>query len=313
MEHKKITKDGEMSNFIKKKNRLKKKLDAKLLKENKEGRLLGVEQCFRKAMPWYHINIGYTNPYNVGRVHAELMLIEKHLEKSLKGCSDPILNALKNKEIIFYGIGVGDTEAAIVDWLLKSGEDNIAITGIDVNRDFLENFTVALRNRLIEEEGGKTISYRAYNSLFEQITKKDLINGKLKKAHICLGGTIGNFYDQKSIISTFSNLSESRDILILGIQLETKLEILFEKYRNNSLFREFVLSYIPENERSYLKWYYNKETGIIAAKHNDIEIFRSMKYNLKKLRNSIESENFKLIYQDSDKEKNIGLQVYEKR
>lgn len=287
------------------------RLNQKLKKENQLGKYSGAEQCFRIATPWYHLNMGYTNPYNVGKVHAELMLIEKHIHDSLNG-RNSFFESLKNKELIFYGVGVGDTEIALVDWLLKLGEKKVYVTGIDVNKEFLDNFSVALRNRLLEEPEDVQIFYRGYHALFEQIDKTDL-KSKFKKAHICLGGTIGNFYDQEEIAEMFFDMMDEGDILVLGFQLDTYLSILFEKYKQNSLFSEFVLSHIPKDERKELYWLLHEPAGTIIAKHGGVEIFRSKKYDLDWAKNLFTSKDFVLVYQSSSEDKNVGIQVYVKK
>lgn len=92
-------------------------LDVKLKEEIRKGKLCGGEQAFRDDYPWYRLNIGYTNPLNFGEVHAELELIKNNIRT---GERNVFYKYLKNRHQIFYGIGVGDTEIAFVDWCLKT-------------------------------------------------------------------------------------------------------------------------------------------------------------------------------------------------
>jgi len=310
MKHQKITKKGDMPKLIESLID-ERELNQRLEMESKTGSLSGTEQSFRNATPWYHLNMGYTNPYNVGKVHAELLLIEKHMGDTLRNNSNPIFESIENRELVFYGVGVGDTEIAFVDWILKSGKKEVSVTGIDVNSEFLRNFSFALRNRLIEESKDTEIYFRSYNALFDQITKEN-INSNSKKAHICLGGTIGNFSNQDEMVKMFYDNMDFKDTLVLGFQLNTNFEVLCEKYENNPLFSDFVRSYIKKENRKDLSWVFDKKSGVISAEHEGIENFRSKKYDLNDLEEVFRKKDLKLIYQTTDKERNIGFQVYEK-
>jgi len=283
-------------------------LDSKLKRESQTGRLEGGEHCFREAINWYRLNVGYTNPINFGEVHAELDLIKSQMHE---GVNNPIRQALKGKQQIFYGIGVGDTEIAFVDWAIKEGEDNVYIIGIDVNKDFIENFEVALQNRTFEPDQ-PNLTFKGYHALFEQITQEDLGLPRYANAHICIGGTIGNFHDQDRIIKQFAQLAKPGDTLVLGVQLDANIDYLFQKYQNNPLFVEFILNYVPNDEREKLEWILDRERGVITAKHKGIESFRTTKYNTEKLQHLATKHGFKFVYQAIDKHKNSCLQVYEK-
>ena len=280
-------------------------LDSRLKKESEHGRLEGGEQCFRKDYPWYRLNIGYTNPLNFGEVHAELELIKKHIRESN---SDKILTAIKGNHLVFYGIGVGDTEIAFVDWVVKKGQKVTYLTGIDVNKDFLSNFVVALKNRTFEPDE-PTFFFQPKNTLFEKLLRENLKVRNLKNVHICLGGTIGNFYNQEKLFELFSNLSENGEYLILGFQLDNNLNWIFKKYESNPLFPSFVLNYLPPEKRK-LKWSVKEETGMITAVHNSVEVFRTTKYNSERLKKLVEKHGFKFVYEDVDEYKNSCLHVY---
>lgn len=282
-------------------------LNHRLEKETLDGKLLGAEHCFQESSPWYHLNVGYTNPINFGLVHAELLLIAKNMEEE----NNPLGNALINRCQAFYGVGVGDTEMAFVDWAIKKGQKENMIIGIDVNKDFLENYIIALRNRTFEPDTPH-IYFIGHHALFEQIVRKDLHAYGLPPTHICLGGTIGNFLDQEEIAKMFSDRAIKDEYLILGVQLDSNIDYLFQKYVNNSLYAEFVLNYIIPEKRKPLSWELNKATGVITAIHEGVEVFRTTKYNPKNLQDLIENVNFRLEYQTIDRYENSCIQLYKK-
>jgi len=293
-------------NFIKKRIEFA-DLEEKLFAEQTNGKLVGGEHCFRKSSLWYHLNVGYTNRINFGQVHAELALISSSMNEQ----NTPLSKALIRKQQVFYGVGVGDTEIAFVDWAIKLGQKDIFVTGIDVNVDFLENYVIALRNRTYEPDK-PTINFRGYHALFEQISTEDLQNTGHRPVHLCLGGTIGNFLDQETIIRMFSHIVKTGEKLILGIQLDYNIDFLFQKYKNNLLYEDFVLNYVPKSKRSSVRWIMDKKTGFITAIHEDIEVFRTRKYNPNKLRNLVENHCFSLKYQIVDQHNNSCIQLYER-
>lgn len=283
-------------------------MNQRLAKEKEKGFLGGGEQCFRQDYLWYRLNIGYTNPLNFGEVHAELELIKKQVRE---GAKNKIISHFKERHQIFYGIGVGDTEIEFVDWAIKLGDKNISVTGIDVNKNFLENFIIALKNRCIEPDK-PTINFFPRNSLFEQIKKDELKIQEKKNAHICLGGTIGNFKDQEKLFEMFSKLMDSGDSLILSFQLKTNIDWIIKKYKENPLFPDFILNYLPKEKRIGINWDLNRETGVITAIHENIEVFRTTKYDKEKLKVLIEKKGFKFCCEDVDKYDNCCLQVFER-
>lgn len=286
-------------------------LNQKRERELKKGKLQGAEQAFRDDYYWYRLNIGYTNPLNYKTIHAELKLIESILNQK----NNLLVNAIytKNKPLhqIFYGIGVGDTEIAFLEHITKiepEKRETIFITGIDVNKNFIKNFTVALLNKK-NEPHNKKIFFRAYNALFSQINKNELKFKKESSIHFCLGGTIGNFYSQEKIIRTFYNNMNKKDILVLGVQLNTHIHYLFKKYQSNPLYPDFILNYLPQEKRK-LKWHLKGST--IVAEHNKKEVFRTKKYNSQELKEQMEDQGFTYITEYIDEYQNACLQIYEK-
>lgn len=286
-------------------------LDAQRKKEEAKGALNGGEHCFRGAHNWYRLNMGYTNPFNLGTVHAELLLLHKlMLEHLLEQKKSLIFEAMKDHHVVFYGVGVGDTEILFIDWLLKAGKADLRLSGLDVNREFLENFDVALLNRLHETHLEVELQYRKFHALFEQVTLQDLHINDMSTAHICLGGTIGNFKDQEGIRKHFEAVSSPGDTLILGLQLKTHIETLYKKYRNNPLFEEFVLNYIPQEQRARLHWELEQNTGTITAVHKGIEVFRTTKYDTEELAKGFEKQKFRLDFEEQDAFASAAIQVY---
>lgn len=283
-------------------------MDERLKNEKKQGFLNGGEQCFRNDYPWYRLNIGYTNPLNFGEVHAELELIKKHVRA---GKDDPILPYFLNKHLVFYGIGVGDTEIEFVDWAIKLKQKEIYVTGIDVNKIFLENFIIALKNRSIEPDE-PTIYFHPRNALFEQITKKSLSINKLRNVHICLGGTIGNFRNQNKLFEMFSGMINPGESLIISFQLKNNIAWLIKKYQENPLYPDFILNYIPAGDRKEISWIMDNSTGVITAKHENIEVFRTTKYDKEKLKEIVIKNGFKFCYEDVDGYDNCCIQIFEK-
>jgi hypothetical protein len=279
-------------------------LEKKLSQEQKKGSLRGGEHCFRNEYNWYELNFGYTNPLNTQTVHAELFLITS-LEKK-------ILEFMRKRHHIFFGVGVGDTEIAFLDQAIKLGEKEIFCTGIDVNKTFLENFAESINNKIVEDDNLK-IDYQAIHALFEQITRNHLQVGKPNNLY-CLGGTIGNFLYQQEIFRMFSELSNKGDNLIIGYQHISQSEVLLRKYQRSKLFENFILNYIPKEQRGEVIWSLglDENRGIITATHKGIEVFRSTKYNSDFLRRNIERKGFKILIDEVDRYNNAGLQVYQR-
>jgi hypothetical protein len=203
----------------------------------KEHPLIGAEHCFTVPENWYRLNIGYTNPYNIHTPHAELSLIEELKNKNLVS-DNALYDYFKDKRLIFYGIGVGDTETAFVDWALKKGQELVNIWGIDINPEFLNNFSIGISNLSLEHNA--LLSYRGKEGLFDKVDVRSIPSA----AYLCLGGTIGNFYDQHRLFELFKSNAKKHDTLILGFQEDTYIDLLFDKYRNNPLFDKFVTNSI---------------------------------------------------------------------
>ncbi|MBU0636384.1 hypothetical protein KKE06_05145, partial [Candidatus Micrarchaeota archaeon] len=100
--------------------------------------------------------------------------------------------------------------------------------------------------------------------------------------------------------------------LILGFQLKYNLEWIFEKYKTNPLFSDFILNYLPKEERGGIAWSMDKKKGTITAVHNGVGVFRTTKYVANELKSIVEKYSFEFVYQDVDKYNNSCLQVYKR-
>ena len=201
-----------------------------------------------------------------------------------------------------------------VDWKIHTSAGASFITGIDVNREFLEAFVVALRNKAIEAypKGwipSACLYFSGYHALFDQIVQQDLC---YQNVHILLGSTLGNFYNQDQIIDVFSQRALRGDAFIIGVQLSKHIDILFQKYSHNPYYEDFILNYIPKSERKKVVWSMDQATGVISASHDGVEVFRSKKYDPMVLIETVERHGFKLLTQDIDDFENACIQAYQK-
>lgn len=282
-----------------------KELDSRLFKDKKKGIIRG-EQWFRDANLWYELVISYNNPYNHRRVHSELYLLHEEREN--------LADLIKDSTLLFYGVGIGETEIELIDWELERA-NYVEAVGIDVNNKFIRKFIGGLRNKT-KENPEYQIMFKGYNALFEQLQPRDFIFGNSRykrKAHICLGHSIGNYADQGEIFQLFASNSQKRDLLVLGFQLDTDIDILFNKYSTNQEFVNLILNWEKSPDYSKLEWNLDRENGIIRAKYDNLEIFRSKKYNPKNLRGFVNNFGYELKFEVIDDDRNSCIQVYERK
>jgi len=276
-------------------------LDARLLEQQAMGSISG-EQWFRDTSLWYELAISYNNPYNHRNVHAELSLLHDARKR--------LSPQFQDRTLVFYGIGTGDTEMELVSWQVERA-GYAEIVGIDINKRFLEKFVGGLRNKNLE--GAYRILFRGYSGLFQSIMSEDLDfenSSNVRTTHVCLGNTIGNFEEQDEILSIFARNSSKGDLLLLGVQLDTDFDTLFQKYSTNEQFSRLILNYLKNPDYSKLKWH--RKEGVIKAYYDGIEVFRTRKYKPKKLQSEVEKFGYKLLEQTIDKERNACIQLYEK-
>src|SRR3989338_3624274 len=109
-------------------------LDARLQEDKKNGFVRG-EQWFRNESIWYELVFSYNNPYNNRKVNSELYLLHEKRSK--------LASLIGNSTLLFYGVGVGETEIEIIDWELE-GVKYAEIVAIDVNEKFVRKFVNGL-------------------------------------------------------------------------------------------------------------------------------------------------------------------------
>ena len=278
-------------------------LEERLSTDLKAGNLRS-EQWFRNSLLWYKLAVSYNNPYNHRHVHSELFLLHEHKHELMQYFDDALL--------VFYGVGVGDTEIEVVDWVLSSRK-YAELVGIDVNMDFIDAFISGLRNKCFEDDEYK-VMFKAYNALFDQVSATDFAfeNSRCtKKVHICLGNTIGNFSDQHAVFQMFSDNCLPEDLLVLGIQLDTDIDTLLRKYSQSLRFARFIMNCMPDADVSQLMWCV--DDNAVKAFYHEKEVFRSKKYDADELSSEIAAYGFKVKAQVIDEYKNSCVQVYERR
>ncbi len=279
-------------------------LDNRLSEDMQRGIVRG-EQWFRNANLWYELVISYNNPYNHRRVHSELYLLHERKRE--------LSELIKDSTFLFYGVGIGETEIELVDWELER-TGYVEVASIDVNERFIRKFVGGLRNKKKENPNYK-IMFRGYHALFEQLQPADFVFGNSRynrRTHICLGNTIGNYSDQSEIFDLFSSNSQTGDLLVLGFQMDTDIDILFRKYSTNQEFADLILNWDKEPDFSQLEWELDKENGLIKASYKGLDVFRSKKYNPQQLRNFVSCIGYELRTEIIDNDKNSCIHIYEK-
>ncbi|MCX6232945.1 MAG: L-histidine N(alpha)-methyltransferase [Bacteroidetes bacterium] len=259
---------------------------------------------FRVADLWHRVSFGYNNPLNFGRVHSEMLLLIE-IEKQL-------ISKLKKYPLIFLGIGVGDTEMQIVDMQLKKYFKS-NILGIDINKDFLILFQDSLKQREKEISEYK-IKYKYINRYFEEISLSDsnFLGSSTQKVICVLGNTIGNYNDTNDIFSIIDRISNSGDLLLVGYQLNNNIKILLQKYKSNHHFLEFISNYLPNKNKSRIKWKINSKNSSIEAWLEDVQIFRSRKFTVQEIINISENYNYITEAYWVDKYQNMCIHLLKK-
>ena len=205
-------------------------LDERLEESIKNGIVTG-EQWFRDHDKWYETS-GQANPYETP--YHELPLLTANKEN--------LTPYTKNTTKIFWGVGVGDSEAVFPMWDLER-EKYSEICVIDGVKHFIETFLIALKKTMKRYRRSKVMFY-GYNNLFENMKKEhfEFENSRYgKNLHICLGNTIGNF-DQNEIFSIFNRTIKKEDYLLLGYHMDKNLDITLEMYRHNERIEDLIVS-----------------------------------------------------------------------
>lgn len=268
-------------------------LDKKLELDIKNKYIEG-EQWFKNPELWYELT-SFSNPYIT--IYSELVLLIQSLDK--------ISAFLSNKDLIFYGLGTGDTELILVNSIL-SKEKSINVVGIEVQKQFIKGFIQSLKNISFEDKDYK-INFLGINGLFQDIKKDELKISNNKKAHIILGNTFGNFREEE-IFEIFNRLIDKGDILLLGFQTDAQIQKIFNQYSKNKMFNKFIKKSIPNCKK--LSWKVNKDESQIEAWYGDILVFHSKKQNPIKMIDIFKKFNFENLYTINDN--NSAIQIFKK-
>lgn len=273
-----------------------KELDERLKEDLRRKEIEG-EQWFRKAFLWQRIT-AYGHPY--ATAYSELPLLQK----------DTKITGVLNKHcLVFWGTGLCDSELVLLMNELEK-ENYIESVAIDVNKEFIGIFIQCLLNL---RRGNRKIKFKPFNMLFQQAKKEDFDfedSRYDKKAHICLGNTIGNFKNNE-IFEIFNKSMSQGDKLVIGFQLSNNLENIFRNYSQNPLFNEFLLGVKGFSDGTHLKWFLNKERKQIEAWYKDILLFKSRKFDKEELKNELDELGFGFLEEAFDD--NSCVQLYEKK
>ena len=276
------------------------------LADNLEARIVGSAQWFRIADLWYRISYGYNNPLNFGSIHSELFLIMKERET--------LSQLLRNRGLVFFGVGVGDTEMALVDLQLATTQSAEAIL-IDINPVFLRMFVSSLAKKRMEKPELR-IRYLGVKDFFERVSfgTVRVANGKCSSnAIVCLGGTIGNYNDTREIFDLFQRTSVQTDLIVVGYQLYKRINITYNKYRYNSLYRELIGNYLEPAARENITWRLNSADSIVEAWLDEVQIFRSRKFDVEFVRKLAHGYNWEELLCSVDSHKNYCIHVFRKK
>lgn len=278
-------------------------LDQRLVEQLKTKHIEG-DQWFRDFQDW--LLIAFNNPYNYKKPNSELSLLEQNRPR--------IIPLIKNHLQIHYGVGVGETELELVRWQLEE-QDKLDVVAIDINGVFLELFLENLKCKQTEFPHSR-IRFKGFNCTFQNTSSEDFsfVNSSFKNnVHICLGGTFGNFRHQDEIWRVFQRNSKKGDRLLLAFQLNNHIEEAFEKYKLNKYYPNFVLNYSDEKiDPKKIRWTLDKSTGFISMRYKGMEVFRTRKYEAKKLARELKAFNFKLLGKWVDEYENSCVCVFEK-
>ncbi len=254
-----------------------------LLAEGLETGVVGGEQWFREPDRWYRMP-AFINPYQtqyheIPALTSNRQELQRHLTGTLK---------------VFYGVGIGDSEAVPIAWDLE--ESGYAeVIAIDVIRDFLEGFVECLLN-LIEEYPSSQIRFLGNNTLFEKLGPADVGPASRfdRRTFICLGNTVGNFA-QDDIFSIFKRNADVSDFLLIGVQAAQKRQKLLRQYRKTLRYQRLIADSLSRGLQSLgrtdldpsrlenLDWRYDEKKEEVQAWLNGVLIYHSRKYNLHKL------------------------------
>jgi len=272
-----------------------------------------LKECFRKlSVPseywwkntnkWFKIKFNHLNSLTYGNVNPELRLIWNN-ESELSGY-------MEEKTLIFYGLGAGETEGALIDIALKEKTRTEVIT-VDINEEFIYLFEGSLYMLSIEKENSIIFS-KGYIGRFQDLEKKHLELDGLSyetKNHIVLGNTVANIGEE--LISIISRLSSEGDYMTLGFSTPEHIRTVFNKIIKNVYFTDFVMSHMPDGYPNKLKWSI-EDGSTITAQYESVEMFRSKLYKPDELDVIGKKYEFIPVFTVLDDNKHSCIKVYRK-
>jgi uncharacterized SAM-dependent methyltransferase len=209
------------------------------------------------------------------------------------------------------GVGIGDSEMALVDLRLQSGR-KADVIAFDINQEFLDLFENSLKSKSQESKSYK-IRYKGLRGHFEDLLQRRswTIGRYGRRVAVCvLGGTIGNYNDTSEILARLSKFTEPGDVLLLGLQLSTHLATTFEKYKSNEYFLTLIANYLPRRTRRRIHWVLNEKETQVEAWLGTIQLFRSKKFDRKVIRNLAKSFGFAPTNNWVDSKRNVCIQTF---
>ncbi len=259
---------------------------------NKE--VIDSAEWFHTANKWLKICFGYNNPINFDTIHSELYLLNEY-EKEL-------LKFINTNNVLFYGIGSGDTEMQVID-IMSNSYSQINCWGLDINLDFLDLFESSVKMKKIENND-LTINYSKLHFHFEKFKRPTQENINF----FVLGSTIGNYNDINEILDVFVNTSVSKDRFFIVHQTDKYIDSVFLKYKNNMLYNDLINT--KNLDVKQINWQFKDMK--IEATYNDIQLFRSVKYPPNVLVESFSKRGFKHIGGRIDDVGNLSILVFER-
>ena len=260
---------------------------------------------FRDAARWYRMNFAFNNPLNVGSIHSELILIEEH--------KDELAECLKDRQLIFFGVGTGDTEMAMVDICLERW-DYAEVIAIDANAKFLEDFAHSMRAKMKEDKRDR-VYYLGLHDLFERLQPDDLSRQNTtfhKRILICLGNTIGNYSSLTKAFQLIIQHMGVQDSILVSYQTLTHLDVVYKKYLNNMLLRQLIESSVAHHMTGAIEWRVDRTKGRIEAYCGNVNVFRSAKLSSHLVEQTIGRLGLTTEKAFIDKQDNIILHLFQR-
>lgn len=264
-------------------------------------------QWFKDASKWYQIHT-FNNPFNLGSPNAELSLLLAN--------QNLLASYMDDMALIFWGVGKSDTEMELVNYQLQKRKSSF-ILAIDANSVFLEDFGNSLLAKA-EEDISHDLFFIGVNDLFENICIEDSACFSNKnKMHICLGNSIGNYDNLDEILRIFERNISSGDFLVISFQTNKNVDAILKKYCNNKYIESLIVPSLAASlnlnpEELETQWTYNAHKSQVEAWCNDVQIFRSKKFDPDELSSTLSSYRLELKQQFKD-DFATCIQIYECR